>query len=73
MLELIKKGATRMAAYDIVQKAALEAYKSGKEFKELLLLDKAIKEFMSAEEIEQCFDLGYHLRHIDKIFKNIGI
>lgn len=73
MLELIKKGATRMEAYDIAQKASLEAYRTGKQFKELLLANEAIKEFMTAEEIEQCFDLGYHLRHVDKIFKNIGL
>ena len=73
MLELIKKGATRMAAYDIVQKAALEAHESGRHFKGLLLKDDAIKEYMTDEEIEQCFDLSYHLRHVDKIFKNIGI
>ena len=73
MLELIKKGATRMEAYDIAQQASLEAYRTGKQFKELLLANEAIKEFMTPEEIEQCFDLGYHLRHVDKIFKNIGL
>lgn len=73
MLELIKKGATRMAAYDIVQKAALESYNTGTHFKVLLLEDDKIKEYMSTDEIEQCFALEYHLRHIDKIFKNIGL
>ena len=73
MLELIKKGATRMEAYDIVQTAALEASKSGKNFKTLMLHNEKMKEFMSREEIENCFSLDYHLRHIDRIFKNIGL
>ena len=73
MLELIKKGATRMEAYDMIQGSALEANETGGEFKELLLRDEKIKGYMSPDEIEQCFSLDYHLRHIDKIFKNIGI
>ena len=73
MLELIKKGATRMESYDIVQTAALEASKSSKNFKTLMLHNEKIKEFMSREEIENCFSLDYHLRHIDRIFKNIGL
>lgn len=73
MLELIKKGATRMEAYDIIQKAALDAYKGIKEFKDLLLADGDIGKYMKKEEIEQCFSLDYHLRHIDKVFENIGI
>ncbi|MGB2599135.1 MAG: adenylosuccinate lyase [Candidatus Omnitrophota bacterium] len=73
MLELIKKGATRMEAYDIVQAAALEASSAGKDFKELLLADGKLKEFMSRDEVENCFSLDYHLRHVDKIFKNIGL
>ena len=73
MLELIKRGATRMEAYEIVQKAALEAYNSGKDFQGLILEDTRMNEYMSREEIENCFDLEYHLRQIDKIFKNIGL
>ncbi|MGB2601468.1 MAG: adenylosuccinate lyase [Candidatus Omnitrophota bacterium] len=73
MLELIKRGATRMKAYEIVQKAALEAYNSGKDFQSLMLEDARMNEYMSREEIENCFDLEYHLRQIDKIFKNIGL
>ena len=73
MLELIKKGATRMEAYDIVQEASLDAYKTEENLKDLLLRNDKIDKFMSKDEIEDCFSLEYHLRHIDKIFKNIGL
>jgi adenylosuccinate lyase len=73
MLELIKKGATRMESYDIVQRAALEAQKSGKDFKRILAEDDKMNAYMSTGEIENCFSLDYHLRYIDKIFKNIGL
>ena len=62
-----------MQAYDIVQNASLEAYKGNAEFKDLLLKDEQIKKYMSAGEIENCFSLDYHLRHVDRIFKNIGL
>jgi adenylosuccinate lyase len=73
MLELIKKGATRMDAYDMIQSSALKAGKEKRHFKELLLEDEKVKGYMSPDDIEKCFSLDYHLRHIDKIFKNIGL
>jgi len=71
--ELIKKGATRMEAYDIVQKTALKAYEEDRSFRELALESDDIKKLMSGKELEDCFDLGYHLRHVDAIFKRIGL
>jgi len=73
MLELIKKGATRMEAYDMIQGAALEASKGGKEFKDLLLADEKIEKYMTDKEVNKCFSVDYHLRHVDKVFKNIGL
>jgi adenylosuccinate lyase len=73
MLELIKKGVTRIEAYDIVQAAALEADSGGKDFKEIMLEDERMNKHMSRTEIEECFSLEYHLKQIDRIFKNIGL
>jgi adenylosuccinate lyase len=73
MLELIKKGATRLESYDIIQKAALNAYETGREFKGILLEDRDMRKYMSVQEIENCFSLDYHTRHIDTVFKNIGL
>ncbi|MFH1798371.1 MAG: adenylosuccinate lyase [Candidatus Omnitrophota bacterium] len=73
MLELIKKGATRMEAYEIVQGLALETYKGGKGFEELANASEELKKYLSSDEIKDCFNLDYHLRHIDTIFKNIGL
>ncbi|MBD3296717.1 MAG: adenylosuccinate lyase [Candidatus Omnitrophica bacterium] len=73
MLEMIKKGATRMEAYEIVQRAALKAHNGEALFKDLLLEDEDMSRFMTREHIEECFSLDYHLRHIDTIFNKIGI
>ncbi|KJJ83747.1 adenylosuccinate lyase [Candidatus Omnitrophus magneticus] len=73
LLELIKKGATRLESYDIVQTASLKAADSGKELLAELLLSDKMKKYMTKEEIEACFKLEYHLRYINEIFKRAGI
>ena len=73
MLELIKNGATRMEAYDIVQAIALNVYEQNENFKNLSRKNKDIKKYLTEKEIEECFDLDYHLRHVDTVFTNIGL
>jgi adenylosuccinate lyase len=73
MLELIKKGATRLEAYDLIQGAALECHSGDKDFKDLVMNDKGVRSYLSEKEISDCFSLDYHLRHVDRIFKNIGL
>ncbi|MBL7073242.1 MAG: adenylosuccinate lyase [Candidatus Omnitrophica bacterium] len=73
LLELIKAGATRMEAYDIVQSLALEASKENKEFKSCVEESSEVKKYLPAGKIEDCFKLKYHLRNIDDIFKRAGI
>jgi len=73
LLELVKKGATRKEAYEIVQVLALEADAKDKDFKASVLASAKVKELMSGSEIEDCFRLEYHLKHIDTIFRRIGL
>jgi adenylosuccinate lyase len=73
LLELMKKGLTRPAAYDVVQKNAFEALSCSRDFKEVLLTDTKVKRYLSASEIESCFDIKYYLRHIPTIFKQLGL
>ncbi len=73
LLELIEKGLTRLEAYDMIQKNAMEARETGEHFKDVLLRDDKLKEYLSEDEIEECFDLKYHLKHVDKIFSKVGI
>lgn len=73
LLELIKKGLTRLEAYDIVQRSAMNTRESGEHFKDILLRNGRVKEFLTDEEIEDCFDLEYHLKHVDRIFRKVGI
>jgi len=71
MLALIEKGLHREGAYDIVQKNAMRSWRSGVQFKKLLLKDKEVRGYLSVKEIEGIFDLSYYLKHIDYIYKRV--
>jgi len=73
LLTLSKAGATREAAYAMVQRNAMRAWETGEEFRALLLADPDVRAVLSPAEIESCFDLGYHLRHVDAIFQRVGL
>jgi adenylosuccinate lyase len=73
LLTLSKAGATREAAYAMVQRNAMRAWETGEEFRALLLADADVRAVLSPAEIESCFDLEYHLRHVDAIFRRVGL
>lgn len=73
LLELIKRGLTRVEAYDIVQDAALNMKAEDIDFEEALRRNKKIRKVMGPKAIQECFDLSYHTKHVDKIFKKAGI
>ncbi len=73
LLELVKKGLTRVEAYDMVQDSALNMRKENINFAEALKKNRKIRNVMSPAAIEKCFDLGYHTKYVDKILKKAGI
>ncbi|WP_379970890.1 adenylosuccinate lyase [Ectobacillus sp. sgz5001026] len=73
MLSLINKGMVREAAYDTVQPKAMEAWDKQVQFKELVEADETITSKLSQEEIDECFNYEHHLRHVDTIFKRLGL
>ena len=73
LLALVEKGLSRDEAYRLVQRHAMKAWESREPFKPLLLADPEVRRHLSPAEIENCFDLGYHLRHLDEIFARVGL
>jgi adenylosuccinate lyase len=49
----------------------METWKGTSDFKELLLKDKAIKDSLTAEELEECFDVKADLKNIDSIYERV--
>ena len=71
MLALVRTGLPRQRAYEMVQRnalAALDGGEGGGSLRDRLLADTEVRARLPVEEIEACFDLGHHLRHVDAIF-----
>jgi adenylosuccinate lyase len=71
LLELINKEMTREDAYALVQSAALKAWEEEGSFKDNILKEKKIMDLMSKDELENLFDVGYHLKYIDTIINRL--
>ena len=71
LLALTQKGMSREAAYDAVQRSAMPVWTGQGDFAGLLKADHEVGEFLTLQEIEGLFDLGYHTRHVDEIFSRV--
>ncbi|MDM9623547.1 adenylosuccinate lyase [Rhizobium sp. AC44/96] len=71
LLALTQAGTSREDAYRLVQRNAMKVWEQGKDFLEELLGDAEVRAALSEEEIREKFDLGYHTKHVDTIFKRV--
>ncbi|HEU0097250.1 MAG TPA: adenylosuccinate lyase [Allosphingosinicella sp.] len=73
LLALTQAGASREAAYSLVQRSAMKVWESDGALSllELLKADPEVSALLPAERIEESFDLGYHLKHVDTIFERV--
>ncbi|MBI5892976.1 MAG: adenylosuccinate lyase [Deltaproteobacteria bacterium] len=71
LLALAEKGASREDAYKVVQRNAMKVWAKGMNFKTLLLKDKDVVKYLSKKEISELFDIAYHLKNVDYIFKRV--
>lgn len=72
MLALVDHGVSRDEAYQLVQRNAARAWQ-GADFKQQVLADPDIGARLTPEAIEHCFDLNYHLKHLEHTFQQLGI
>ncbi|WP_417603449.1 adenylosuccinate lyase [Primorskyibacter flagellatus] len=71
LLALTQAGVSREDSYRLVQRNAMKVWEKGADFKTELLADDEVTAALSKEEIEEKFDLGYHTKHVDTIFKRV--
>ncbi len=71
MLALTQAGVSREDAYRIVQDKATAVWQGEGDFLALLKADPEVTARLSAEALEACFDLGYHLKHVETIFARV--
>ncbi|MEE8610949.1 MAG: adenylosuccinate lyase [Sphingomonas aquatilis] len=73
LLALTQAGVSREDAYRLVQRNAMKVWESDGQLSllELLKGDAEVTAALSPAEIEDKFDLGYHLKHVDTIFARV--
>ena len=71
LLALTQAGISREDAYTLVQRNALKVWEHRTDFKAELLADPEVRAALSEEEIEAQFDMGYHTKHVDTIFRRV--
>ena len=73
LLALTQAGVSREDSYRLVQRNAMKVWDSDGELSllELLKADPEVTAALSVREIEDKFDLGYHLKHVDTIFDRV--
>jgi len=73
LLELAKKGISREDSYKYVQRNAMECWRTKRNFKDLILEDAEIMEFLSKDEVEDIFSYDRYTNNVNYIFQRIGI
>ena len=71
LLALTQAGVSREDAYRLVQRNAMKVWEKGADFLEELLADKDVRAALPEGAIRENFDLGYHTKHVDTIFKRV--
>jgi adenylosuccinate lyase len=73
LLTLIEKGLTREEAYKIIQRNAHDAFENDGNFKENLLKDFNVRNYLTEAEIIACFNTQDYLKNIDTIYKRFEL
>jgi adenylosuccinate lyase len=71
LLALTQAGASREEAYALVQRNAMKTWDKGLDFLTELKADTDVTAKVPAAQLEAMFDIGYHLKHVDTIFKRV--
>ena len=71
MIELTKSGFTREEAYKVVQKHARFSWTNNISLLESLINDKNLTKKIGSRKLNNIFDLSYHTKNIDYIFKKV--
>jgi adenylosuccinate lyase len=71
LIALVQKGLAREDAYRLVQRNAMKVWAGEGDFLTLLKADTEVRRHLSEAELKENFDLAYHLKHVDMIFRRV--
>ncbi|UHA74727.1 adenylosuccinate lyase [Paenibacillus sp. 481] len=73
MTKLIDKGWSREQAYDTVQPRAMQAWEEQRSFRDIIEQTPEITTVLAQAELEDAFNPTWHLKHVDTIFRQVGL
>jgi adenylosuccinate lyase len=71
LLALTQAGMSREDAYRAVQRNAMRIWEQGGDFQMLLAADPEVARHLKPDALAALFDLGYHIKHVDTIFRRV--
>jgi len=71
LLDLTQAGVSREDSYRLVQRNAMKVWEQGKDFQTELLADQEVVGALGEAKIRESFDLNYHPKHVDTVFKRV--
>ncbi len=71
LLALTQKGVNREDAYQLVQKHAMDVWKTGGSYLDRMKSDDEVGQYLTNAELEQLFDTKQHHQHVDTIFTRV--
>ncbi len=73
LLALIERGLSRASAYDIVQRCAMECWRTEAEFHDLLALEPVVRATLTPAELKELFEVTYYVRYVGTAFDRLGL
>lgn len=71
LLALMQKGLLRQKAYSIVQKCAMDTWNNKKQFEEIILNNKEIRNYLNGNELKDIFKKNESIENLNLIYENI--
>ena len=70
LLALMQKGLLRQKAYSIVQKCAMDTWNNKKQFEEIILKNKEIRNYLNDNELKDIFKKNESIENLNLIYEN---
>jgi len=71
LLALTQAGMSREDSYKAVQRNAMQVWEKGGNYLDLLSNDADIAKHIGRDKLEPMFDMSYHTKHVDTVFKRV--
>jgi adenylosuccinate lyase len=71
LLALTQAGVSREDSYVMVQRNAMKVWEEGGQLLDRLKADRDVTKYIAPHALEPLFDMSYHTKHVDTIFKRV--